>query len=189
MSLRTTGTTTDQSSVRQQVEQWLTSVVIGLELCPFAAWPYQQGTVRFSVTEVTERKALIAAMDAELSLLSDADSESLETTLLIIPCMLHDFLSFNDFLDEVDLLLDSRQLQGVFQVASFHPQYCFSGTNSSDNDNLTNRSPFPILHILREDSLEKVLQSYDDPEGIPERNIERMKSLSVKDVAKYFPYL
>jgi hypothetical protein len=113
----------------------------------------------------------------------------LETTLLAIPDMLEDFADYNDFLDAVDLWVEQFGWEGELQVASFHPQYQFADTEADDPGNLTNRSPWPLLHIIREESLEKAIEHYPDVDRIPERNIARMKALTAAERAKLFPHL
>ena len=171
------------------VEQWLDEVVIGLELCPFAAKPRREGRVRIAVSHAHDEEALLNDLQAELERLSDTPAEQLETTLLAIPDMLEDFADYNDFLDAVDLWVEHFGWEGELQVASFHPQYQFADTDSDDPGNLTNRSPWPLLHIIREESLEKAIEHYPDVDAIPERNIARMKALGPEERKRLFPYL
>lgn len=175
--------------VQQAVTQWLKDVVIGLNLCPFAAWPEKHGQIRIEVTDSTTEEALLEKLQAEITLLSEQPASELETTLLAIPAMLEDFEDYNQFLDLVDQLVHSLGWEGEFQVASFHPDYCFAETHPEDAENLTNRSPYPVLHIIREASLEKALASHPDPDGIPDRNIECMNQLNSKEKRALFPYL
>jgi hypothetical protein len=171
------------------VEQWLDDVVIGLDLCPFAARPRREKRVRITVSHATTAEALLDDLQAELEHLSDTPVTELETTLLAIPDMLADFAEYNDFLDAVDLWVEQFGWEGELQVASFHPQYQFADTEADDAGNLTNRSPWPLLHIIREESLEKAIEHYPDADGIPERNIARMKALGPDERARLFPYL
>ena len=161
--------------VKKQVEQWLTSVVIDLNLCPFAQREYRQNKIRFSVSKATSENQVVHDLLVELGLLGKQDD--IETTLLIFPWALSDFLNFNDFLEEADQLIQRMNLDGVFQVASFHPDYQFSGTSMDDPENYTNRSPYPILHVLREASLDKAIDRYPDTNQIPEDNIALMNQL------------
>lgn len=165
----------NSEAVKKQVEQWLTSVVIGLNLCPFAQREYRQNKIRFSVSKASSEAELLDDLIEELSLLSKQDD--IETTLLIVPKTLVDFLSFNDFLSDADELIQKMNLEGVFQVASFHPDYQFSGTHFNDPENCTNRSPYPILHLLRESSLEQAIERHPDTDKIPEDNIVLMNRL------------
>ena len=171
------------------INHWLDEVVIGLDLCPFAARPRREQRVRIAVSHATTEEALLDDLLAELERLSDTPAEALETTLLAIPDMLADFADYNDFLDAVDLWVEQFGWEGELQVASFHPQYQFADTDADDPGNLTNRSPWPLLHIIREESLEKAIEHYPDVEGIPERNIARMKALSAEEKERLFPYL
>ena len=171
------------------VEQWLDEVVIGLDLCPFAARPRREKRVRIVVSHATDEEALLNDLQAELEHLSDTPVAELETTLLAIPDMLEDFADYNDFLDAVDLWVEHFGWEGELQVASFHPQYQFADTEADDPGNLTNRSPWPLLHIIREESLEKAIEHYPEVDRIPERNIARMNALSGEERAKLFPHL
>ena len=171
------------------VNQWLDEVVIGLNLCPFAAKPQREKRVRIAVSHATDEEALLNDLQAELERLSDTPATELETTLLAIPDMLEDFAQYNDFLDAVDLWVEQFGWEGELQVASFHPNYQFADTELDEPGNLTNRSPWPLLHIIREESLEKAIEHYPDVDRIPERNIARMQALTAAERAKLFPHL
>ena len=174
------------------VERWLEQVVIGLNLCPFAAKPYAQKQVRIQVCDADTELALLEALQDELRLIDESVTTAntgIETTLLVIPNMLASFDDYNQFLNLVDALLDEFEWAGEYQVASFHPQYCFAGVAPESPENLSNRSPYPLLHILREASIEAALEHYADPEGIPERNIEKMHGLSEDEKRGLFAYL
>lgn len=181
--------TESETSPIKAVEHWLEQVVIGLNLCPFAARPYQEKRVRIQVCEADTELALLEALQAELTLIDEKPASEIETTLLVIPNMLQSFDDYNQFLDLVDALLDDFEWAGEYQVASFHPQYCFAGVAPDSPENLTNRSPFPLLHIIRDASIEAALEHYGDPEGIPERNIEKMNALSEEERRRLFSYL
>lgn len=157
------------------VRQWVESLVVNLNLCPFAKRELAKGRVRFSVTSAVTEEALLEELRAELELLNS--TPSVETTLLIHPEVLLDFSDYNQFLDDADQLLIRMNLEGVYQIASFHPDYQFSDTNPDDAENYTNRSPWPMLHILREDSLERAIATYPDVDQIPVRNIELTKRM------------
>ena len=176
-------------TVEHQVRQWLEQVVIGLNLCPFAATPYRNGLVRISVSRAATREALMTEFQSELELIDGTPITKLETTLLVIADMLADFDSYNQFLAEVDTVLYQGGWEGKYQVASFHPRYRFFGTEDEDASNMTNRSPWPILHIIREASIDRALADYSEPESIPERNIQKMKSLSLEQRSDSFPWL
>ena len=175
--------------IEQQVRQWLEQVVIGLNLCPFAGAPYRNGQVRISISEATNDETLLAHVQNELALIDQTPATQLETTLLVVPSMLADFDAYNQFLTPVDALLRHGGWEGKFQIASFHPRYQFRGTKGDDASNLTNRSPWPILHIIREASIDRALADYPEPDSIPERNIRTMKSLSPQEIRDYFPWL
>lgn len=171
------------------INQWLDEVVIGLNLCPFAAKPRREKRVRIAISHATDEETLLNDLQAELERLSDTPVDELETTLLAIPDMLENFEDYNDFLDAVDLWVEQFGWEGELQVASFHPQYQFADTEADEPGNLTNRSPWPLLHIIREESLEQAIEHYPDVEGIPERNIKRMEALTADEKRKLFPYL
>lgn len=144
------------------VRQWVETFVVGMNLCPFAKRELVKNRVRFVTTAATTAEQLLQVLQTELELLS-ADP-SVETTLLIHPAVLQDFYDFNDFLGFADSLLVDMELEGIYQVASFHPDYQFGGTRPGDAENYTNRAPYPVLHLLREESLERVIADYSDVE-------------------------
>ncbi|MGD9661238.1 MAG: DUF1415 domain-containing protein [Porticoccaceae bacterium] len=158
-----------------QVRQWVETLVVGLNLCPFAKRELVKDRIRFSVSTATDEWQLLADLEDELKLLEE--NAAIETTLLIHPQVLEDFSAYNQFLNLADRLLDQLRLRGVFQVASFHPHYVFADSEEDDVDNFTNRAPYPILHLLREDSLERAIANYANAELIPERNIALMREL------------
>jgi hypothetical protein len=167
------------ATVIAQTRQWIEQLVLGHNLCPFAHKPYQAGQVRFSVTAAAKPELLLAVLKAELHALQAVPADKVETTLLIHPDLLNNFYAYNEFLDDADELLYQEGLEGVLQIASFHPNYQFSGTELNDAENYTNRSPYPMLHILREDSLEKAIALHPNVDAIPERNIQVMHQLGV----------
>lgn len=156
---------------------WLERAVIGLNLCPFARAPLIHERVRFRVSHAQAVDTLLDDLCGELQGLHAADPDECETTLLIHPHVLGDFLDYNDFLDSADAAIDVLGLDGELQVASFHPHYCFADASADDVGNATNRSPYPILHLLREASVERAIDSIDDPESIARRNIETFQRL------------
>jgi len=170
-------TTNTHEHLIATTRQWLERAVIGLNLCPFAKAAYVKQRVRFTVSDATTDEALLDDLILALQDLHAADPAECETTLLIHPHALTDFLDYNDFLDAADAALDALGLTGVIQVASFHPQYQFSGTEPDDIENYTNRAPYPLLHLLREDSIEQAVESYPDVDDIPARNIAALKKL------------
>lgn len=156
---------------------WLERAVIGLNLCPFAKAAYLKNRVRLVVSEATDDEALLQDLIRELATLQVADEQACETTLLIHPQALTDFLDYNDFLDAADAAIDELGLEGLIQVASFHPQYQFAGSAAEDVENCTNRSPHPVLHLLREASIEQAVASYPAVDDIPARNMATLKTL------------
>jgi hypothetical protein len=165
----------ESEAIAYVVRRWVEDLVVGLNQCPFAGRELVRNRVRFVVTEAATEEQLLAALGTELSLLND--NAAVETTLLIHPDVLQDFIDYNQFLDTAERLLVQAELEGVYQIASFHPDYQFAGTAVGDAENFTNRSPYPMLHILREASLALSIAAYPDVEQIPVRNIEQMKSL------------
>lgn len=157
--------------------RWLERAVIGLGLCPFAKAVHVKGQVRYVVSGATDVYALRDALEAELLHLRDTPADAIDTTLLIHPHVLGDFLAYNDFLDEADALLRRLGLDGGIQVASFHPHYVFAGEPPEDPSNLTNRAPYPILHLLREASIDRAVAAFPDADVIVHRNIETMRRL------------
>lgn len=156
---------------------WLEKAVIGLDLCPFAKAVYVRDQVRFVVSEAGTPEALLSDLVSELRTLSEADPEAVDTTLLIHPRVLEDFLDYNDFLDVAEAAVAEMGLEGEIQVASFHPHYQFADTDPDDVENYTNRSPYPILHLLREASVERAVAAFPEASGIFEKNIETMRRL------------
>jgi hypothetical protein len=151
--------------------------VIGLDLCPFAAGVYRGNRVRFMVSEQRAAATLLQDLRRELTVLNEADPERCETTLLIHPWVLTDFIEYNDFLEVCDATVVELGFEGELQIASFHPQYQFSGTRPDDIENYTNRSPYPMLHLLREASIERALAAVADPDEIYRRNIRTLRGL------------
>ena len=156
---------------------WLERAVIGLNLCPFAKAVHSRHQIRFQVSSATTTSALLADLTDEMRMLSEGDPQILDTTLLIHPDVLADFLDYNDFLALADQALEDLQLDGILQIASFHPQYQFAGTQPDDIDNYTNRSPYPTLHLLRESSIDRAVEAFPDAASIFERNIETLHKL------------
>ncbi len=157
--------------------RWLERAVIGLNLCPFARAPHLQGRLRLRVSHARDTDTLLDDLCGELQSLAAADPADCETTLLIHPHVLGDFLDYNDFLDSADAAVETLKLDGVLQVASFHPQYQFAGTDAADIENASNRSPYPTLHLLREASVERAAEAMTDPDEIYRRNIETLRKL------------
>ncbi|PTY37792.1 hypothetical protein BGP77_15045 [Saccharospirillum sp. MSK14-1] len=169
-----------QDPVIRSVHHWVERLVVGENLCPFAKRELVKNSVRFVHCSAKDEADLLVDLDAELNRLQD--NPEIETTLLIHPQALLDFFDFNNFLDQVDALLRYKNLEGVFQIATFHPDYQFAGTELDDAENYTNRSPYPVLHVLREASLENAIERYPDTADIPQRNIERMEAMGVSQL-------
>ncbi len=157
--------------------RWIERAVIGLNLCPFAKAVVAKGQVRYVLCEADTPEALLETLGTELAHLRDTPSDALDTTLIVHPQVLADFLDYNDFLDSADALVAELGLEGELQVASFHPQYRFAGSAPDDIENCTNRSPWPTLHLLREDSVARALAACPDPDEIVERNIATLRQL------------
>ncbi len=172
------------SQYLETTKKWVERIVVGLNLCPFAKAPFRMGRIRYVVFRGKNRVELARLMIEEARHLAKTLPEETETTLLIHPDALQDFLDYNDFLDEADALIRENGLEGIIQVASFHPDYQFADVPHEAPENFTNRSPYPMLHLLREESIEKALEQYPDPEKIPERNIEKMKALGREGIEK-----
>jgi hypothetical protein len=156
---------------------WVEHAVVGLNLCPFAKAPMVKGQIRYVVCETDDARVLLDALCEQMQELVAADPEQVETTLLVHPNALLDFLDFNDFLGAADAALEEMGLDGVLQIASFHPGYCFADAEPDDPGNFSNRSPHPTLHLLREASVERAVEAFPDAEAIFEGNIDRLEAL------------
>ena len=174
----------DPARVEADVRRWLERAVIGLNLCPFAKAVYARNQVRIVVSDASTERALLEQLGEEMALLRDTPAGQVDTTLLVHPQELGDFLDFNDFLDDADALVEALDLDGVLQVASFHPHYQFAGTEPDDAVNLTNHAPYPILHLLREDSVDRAVAAYPEPDSIIERNVATMQELGSEGFGK-----
>lgn len=159
---------------------WLEKAVIGLNLCPFAKSVYVKNQVRIVVSDAKHLDAFLEELDKELDFLAAADPEEVDTTLLIHPTLLPDFDVFNEVAGIAEEAVVEHELEGVLQVASFHPQFQFEGTEPDDISNYTNRSPFPTLHLIREASLERAVAGLANPDEIYERNIRVMNELGLE---------
>jgi uncharacterized protein len=166
--------------------RWLERAVIGLNLCPFAKAVYVKEQVRFVLSDATTPEALLEQLAEELLHLRDTDPEQIDTTLIVHPDVLTDFLDYNDFLDNADAAVEALDLQGEIQVASFHPDYQFAGTAPGDIGNYSNRSPYPTLHLLREASIDRAVEVYPDPDVIIERNLQTLDKLGHEGWRKLF---
>lgn len=167
----------DHQEVIDATRRWLEKAVIGLNLCPFAKAVHVKQQIRYVATNATTIEDLLRDLVAELLTLHQAEPDKVETTLLIHPQALTDFLDYNDFLDIADAALVDLGLEGHIQIASFHPQYQFAETDADDIENCTNRSPYPTLHLLRETSIDQAVAAFPDAEEIFDRNIETMREI------------
>lgn len=172
----------DHNPIIESTRRWVSDVVIGLNLCPFARREMLKERIRFTVTDADSEQALLLTLQNELLYLSE--HPDVETTLLVHPAVLQDFLVYNEFLAVADGLLAHLELEGIYQVASFHPDYQFGGTEPEDAENYTNRSPYPMLHLLREASLERAIAGYPGAELIPEQNIALMNHLGADEMRR-----
>jgi uncharacterized protein len=168
---------TRQPETIASVKHWLEVAVVGLNLCPFAKAVHVKDQIRYVVSEATNIDALCDDLVRELETLAESNPEKTDTTLLILPNVLQDFLDFNDFLDVADGIVEELELDGVLQVAPFHPQFQFEDTETDDITNYTNRSPFPILHLLREESVTRAVDAFPDELAIAENNIATLQKL------------
>ena len=164
-------------AVLAATNHWLEKAVIGLNLCPFAKAVYVKNQVRLVVSKARHADDLLEELDKELDLLAATPAEEIDTTLLIHPTLFDDFLDFNDFLEIAEGVVDEHGLEGVIQLASFHPQFQFEGTEPDDIGNYTNRAPFAILHLLREESVDRAVAAFPEAESIFEQNIQTLEKL------------
>ncbi|MES2126419.1 MAG: DUF1415 domain-containing protein [Pseudomonadota bacterium] len=167
----------DDEQIIAATENWLEKAVIGLNLCPFAKAVHMKKQVRYVVSNATSPEALLETLMDELQLLSDTDAEKIDTTLIIHPFVLTDFLDYNEFLDVADAAVEDMQLEGELQVASFHPDYQFADTAPDDITNYTNRSPYPTLHLLREASIDRAVEAFPEASDIFDKNMETLAAL------------
>lgn len=165
--------------------RWVEKAVIGLRLCPFAASPYMGGLIRYRVSEQASPHGLAEELAQELVHLAAADPLVCETTLLIHPHVLGDFLEYNQFLDQADATVAALDLTGRLQIASFHPAYQFAGSEAEDVENCTNRSPYPMLHLLRESSVKRAAATFPPGYEIGDRNIATLRALGAAGLRKW----
>ena len=165
--------------VLAKTKHWLEAAVIGLNLCPFAKAVYVKNQVRLVISKARHADDLLEELDRELDLLVATPASKIDTTLLIHPTLFEDFLDFNDFLEVAEGVVDEHGLEGVVQLASFHPQFQFDGTELDDISNYTNRAPFAILHLLRETSVERAVEAFPQADAIFETNIATLEKLGL----------
>jgi uncharacterized protein len=167
-----------------ETRAWVRRAVIGLNLCPFARAVDAKDQIRYVFSDATDPETLLATLVIELQRLADTDPALVDTTMLIHPRVLGDFEDFNDFLELADAAVEDLDLDGVLQVASFHPHFQFADTEADDVTNATNRSPYPTLHLLREDSVDRAVAAFPEAEAIFERNMETLEKLGAKGWAE-----
>lgn len=160
--------------------RWLEKAVIGLNLCPFAKSVHVKGQIHYVVSQATDAEGVAIDLHRELEALAEISSEKRDTTLLILPHALQDFLDFNDFTELADDLVEELDLGGILQVASFHPMFQFEGTDVDDVTNCTNRAPYPTLHLIREDSIDKAVEAFPEAEMIYERNMQVLQEMGIE---------
>lgn len=187
MSNEINNATVEEAAAVAATTAWLEKAVIGLNLCPFAKAVHVKGQIRYVVSEATTPEELLETLMNELQLLSDTPAEKVDTTLIIHPHVLNDFEDYNEFLDVADAALEDMGLEGELQVASFHPDYQFADTGKNDIGNFTNRSPYPTLHLLREESVERAVEAFPEADAIFDKNIETMEELGHEGWDKLFP--
>ena len=170
----------DAAIVLQDTVRWLERAVIGLNLCPFAKGVHGKGQIHYVVSTATEGSQLLQELGDELKALAEISPEERDTTLLLAPACFPDFLDFNDFLELADQLLDTLDLEGTLQIASFHPAFQFGGTTVDDVTNCTNRAPYPTLHLLREDSIDRAVAAFPEAETIYERNMQVLEEMGAE---------
>ncbi len=175
------------AEILSSTQNWLEKAVIGLNLCPFAKAVHVKKQIRYVVSEARTTRELHSELLREISFLLKTDMSEVETTLLIHPYVLSDFLDFNDFLDVADSLLEELNADGILQIASFHPQYQFAGSQSDDIENYSNRSPYPTLHLLREESIDRAVDSYPDTDEIFQKNMDTLTGLGLMGWNALFP--
>jgi hypothetical protein len=174
------------NAVIAQTKEWLEKAVIGLNLCPFAKGVHIKDQIRYIVSHATDEETLIKDLMDELEVLAEANPEKIDTTLLIHPHVMMDFLDYNDFLEVADGALEELDLDGILQIASFHPSYQFNDAELGDIENFTNRSPYPTLHLLREESIDKAVEAFPEAEQIYEKNMQTLRSLGHEGWKKLF---
>jgi len=166
---------------------WVDTLVVGENLCPFAAPVVKNATLRYAISDATRDEEIAQGFLQELELIHQSPEDEIATTLYIVPGALSDFYDYLDMLALLERLLKQSGLAGTFQLASFHPGYLFGGVPADDLSHWTNRMPFPCFHIIREGQMSRVLMNYPDPDAIPERNMALMRSLGREGLIKLFP--
>ncbi len=177
----------NEEEIVLSVQQWVQTFVVEMNLCPFAKYEMLHNRVRFATTKAITEQQLLMSLQHELELLNS--DPAIETTLLIHANVLQDFYDYNQFLSDADKLILDMGLEGIYQVASFHPDYQFGGTHPDDAENYTNRAPYPLMHLIREASLERAIAAYPDVDEVPVRNVALMNSLGQNKLQTLFESL
>ena len=172
----------ESQEIIEKVKRWLEHIVIQYNFCPFAKKPFKQNKIRYFVSAARNEEALIDDLMAELMLLQQTDIKKLETSIVIVPNVFHDFESYNQFGAILDHLITSLKLQGIIQIATFHPDYQFADLDAEDVRNYTNRSPYPLFHLIREDSVEQARKVFPDIENIPENNMKKLQDMGLEKI-------
>ncbi|MFK8008432.1 MAG: DUF1415 domain-containing protein [Saprospiraceae bacterium] len=168
----------------EKTKSWIQTFVIGLNICPFAGHPFREDKIRYRLEESESLEKLLETLLEELDLLQKNENTTIETSILIHPNVLTDFLDYNDFLSVVEAVLKEMDLEGEIQVASFHPDYQFAGENKDAPSNYVTRSPFPMLHLLRESSVTKAIELHPNTEQIPFDNIQKLNELGLEKIKR-----
>jgi hypothetical protein len=171
-------------NIIEETQCWIKNIVIAHNFCPFAAKPFVENRIRYFVSPAEDETALVDDLINELIILRDSDPRDTETSILIIPNCFESFEDYNEFISVVDVILEKLQLEGVIQVATFHPEYCFDGLSQDDVRNYTNRSIYPMFHLIREESVEHARAIHPDIDSIPEKNMEKLLSLGEHRINK-----
>ena len=169
-----------EDAIIARVQHWIEKAVIGLNLCPFAKSVYVKKQIRYVVSHAQDNDALLSELKTELYTLHSSESAQIDTTILIHPHVLNDFLEYNNFLELADTAIEELDLQDDIQIASFHPHYQFADAHADDIENYTNRSPYPILHLLREASIDRAVAAFPEAEAIFEQNLSTMRTLGIQ---------
>ncbi|MCL9684676.1 DUF1415 domain-containing protein [Legionella maioricensis] len=170
------------SLIAQQTLDWVRSFIVKYNLCPFAKGPVNKGKLRIAVSNTSKKAQALEDLMTEVQFLDN--NPEIETTLLVFTNSFKIFFTYLDFVDIAERLLQEQDYEGIYQLATFHPDYYFADTDPEDVSNYTNRSPYPMLHLLREDNLEKAISAYGDTEMIPQRNIETLHELGLEKIKK-----
>ncbi|MCW7468113.1 DUF1415 domain-containing protein [Leptospira kanakyensis] len=166
-----------EDTILHETKEWILKAVIGLNFCPFAKPTFHSNTIRYTISQSKNTKDLLSDLKSELLFLKESDPKTTETSLLIHPYVLGDFLDQNDFLDDADLLLNQLELEGIIQIANFHPEFQFAGKKKNDITNFVGRSPYQTLHLLREDNITRIVDSHPDIDSIFKNNRKKLKAL------------